>query len=55
LLANTIEYDRYPLSPRLQTLRRILAKFEPLAPAGQAANTRGARPEAASSLSITAG
>jgi hypothetical protein len=32
LLAYTVEYDRYPLSPRIQTLRRILAKFEPRAP-----------------------
>ena len=32
LLIDTIEYDRYPLSPRIQTLLRILAKFEPLAP-----------------------
>ena len=31
-LIDTIEYDRYSLSPRIQTLRRILAKFEPLAP-----------------------
>jgi hypothetical protein len=29
LLADAIEYDRYPLSPRVQTLRRILAKFGP--------------------------
>jgi hypothetical protein len=32
LLADAIEYDRYPLSPRVQTLRRILAKFEPMTP-----------------------
>jgi hypothetical protein len=25
--------DRYPLSPRIQTLRSILAKFGPIAPA----------------------
>ena len=25
--------DRYPLSPRIQTLRGILAKFSPIAPA----------------------
>jgi hypothetical protein len=31
LLADAVD-DRYPLSPRVQTLRRILAKFEPLAP-----------------------
>jgi hypothetical protein len=33
LLTETIENDRYPLSPRIQTLRRILAKFGPMAPA----------------------
>ena len=33
LLTATIENDRYPLSPRIQTLRGILAKFGPLAPA----------------------
>jgi hypothetical protein len=32
LLADTIEYDRYPLSPRVQMLRGILAKFAPMAP-----------------------
>jgi len=32
LLADAIEYDRYPLSPRVQALRRILAKLEPIAP-----------------------
>jgi hypothetical protein len=30
---HAIENDRYPLSPRIQTLRRILAKFGPLEPA----------------------
>jgi len=33
LLTETIENDRYPLSPRIQTLRSILAKFGPMAPA----------------------
>ena len=32
LLTQTIENDRYPLSPRVQTLRGILAKFGPMAP-----------------------
>jgi hypothetical protein len=32
LLTQTIEYDRYPLSPRIRTLRGILAKFGPMAP-----------------------
>ena len=29
---HAIETDRYPLSPRIQTLRPILAKFGPLEP-----------------------
>jgi hypothetical protein len=33
LLTETIETDRYPLSPRIQALRAILAKFGPMAPA----------------------
>jgi hypothetical protein len=33
LLTETIESDRYPLSPRTQTLRGILAKFGPMGPA----------------------
>jgi hypothetical protein len=33
LLTETIENDRYPLSPRIQTFRGILAKFGPIAPA----------------------
>ena len=33
LLTQTIDNDRYPLSPRIQTLRGILAKFGPMAPA----------------------
>jgi hypothetical protein len=33
LLTKTIENDRYPLSPRIQTLRGILTKFGPMAPA----------------------
>jgi len=33
LLTETIENDRYPLSPRIRTLRSILVKFGPMAPA----------------------
>jgi hypothetical protein len=33
LVTKTIENDRYPLSPRIQTLRGILTKFGPMAPA----------------------
>jgi hypothetical protein len=33
LLTDTIENDRYPLSPRVLMLRGILAKFGPMAPA----------------------
>jgi len=33
LLTKTIENDRYPLSPRVQTLRGILGKFGQIAPA----------------------
>jgi hypothetical protein len=29
LLANIIDADRYPLSPRIQTLKGILAKIRP--------------------------
>jgi hypothetical protein len=29
LLTNTIDGDRYPLSPRIQTLKGILAKIRP--------------------------
>jgi len=32
LLTKTIENDRYPLSPRIQTLRGILAKFGQIVP-----------------------
>jgi hypothetical protein len=35
LLTETIEADRYPLSPRIQTLRAILAKFGPMGPASR--------------------
>src|SRR5215472_5775434 len=31
LLTDAVEYDRYPLALRIQALRRILAKFGPLA------------------------
>jgi len=33
VLTQTIENDRYPLSPRVQVLRGILAKFGQIAPA----------------------
>jgi hypothetical protein len=33
LLTETIESDRYPFSQRVRTLRGILAKFGPMAPA----------------------
>ena len=33
LLTETIENDRFPLSPCIQTLRGILAEFGPIAPA----------------------
>jgi hypothetical protein len=33
LLKRTIDDDRYPLSPRIAVLRRILAKLEPPKPA----------------------
>jgi hypothetical protein len=33
LLVETIEADKYPLAPRAQILRAILAKFGPMAPA----------------------
>jgi len=29
LLSNTIDADRYPLSPRVQTLKNILGKIRP--------------------------
>jgi hypothetical protein len=29
LLSNTIDADRYPLSPRIQTLKSILGKIRP--------------------------
>jgi hypothetical protein len=29
LLSNTIDADRYPLSPRIQTLKGILGKIRP--------------------------
>jgi hypothetical protein len=32
LLADAIEYDRFPLSRRIQTLWGILAKFGPMGP-----------------------
>jgi hypothetical protein len=33
LLTDAIENDRYPLSPRIRTLRGILYKFGPMGPA----------------------
>jgi hypothetical protein len=58
LLADAIDYERYPLSLRIQALRRILAKFVPLAPlppppAGR--QHRWSQPEPASPLAIKAG
>jgi hypothetical protein len=35
LLRETIASDRYPLSPRIKTLKAILAKLEPPAPASE--------------------
>jgi hypothetical protein len=32
LLTNTIDADRYPLSPRIQTLKGLLAKIRPEPP-----------------------
>jgi hypothetical protein len=32
LLTNTMDADRYPLSPRIQTLKGILAKIRPEPP-----------------------
>jgi len=32
LLTDAVEYDRYPLALRIHALRRILAKFGPMAP-----------------------
>jgi hypothetical protein len=32
LLTETVQGDRYPLSPGIQTVRGILAKFGPMAP-----------------------
>jgi hypothetical protein len=33
LLKRTLDYDRYPLAPRLDPLKAILAKLEPPRPA----------------------
>jgi hypothetical protein len=55
LLTETIENDRYPLSPRIRALRGILTEFGPIAPAaGQTANSGGARREPAPAEPITA-
>jgi hypothetical protein len=35
LLKRTLDADRYPFSPRIRTLRGILAKLEPPRPSGQ--------------------
>jgi hypothetical protein len=49
LLSRTIDDDRYPLSPRIQILKGILAKIrpeparEPLPPLKQYAPPRGGR------------
>ena len=42
LLSDAIEYDRYPLSPRIPTLRSILAKLGPGARIGA---LRSCRPQ----------
>lgn len=41
LLTETIEAARYPQSPRVQTLRRILDKFDPNGAIGHWAQSRG--------------
>ena len=41
LLTETIEAARYPQSPRIQTLRRILDKFDPNGAIGHWAQSRG--------------
>jgi hypothetical protein len=58
LLADAINYDDYPLSLRIQALRRILAKFGPLAPLPPppvGRQHRRSQPEPASTLAIKAG
>jgi len=50
LLTSKINYDRYPLSPRLRLLKGILAKIEPpptVTAAPVPAARRGDRPRAA--------
>ena len=54
LLADAIDYDRYPLSPRVQTLKRILSKFLPKAPPLPPAKPPAPEPSRIASLSITA-
>jgi thiamine pyrophosphate-dependent acetolactate synthase large subunit-like protein len=41
LLTETIEAARYPLSPRIQTLRHLLSKFGPMGSAPPAAVAAG--------------
>ena len=43
LLIETIEADRYPMSPRIRLLRQILAKFGPMAPPPPARAAAGRR------------
>ena len=60
LLIETIEADRYPMSPRIRLLRQILAKFGPMAPppparaaaGGPTADTRGAQSGTSAAISI---
>jgi hypothetical protein len=43
LLTETIEADRYPLSPRIRTLRGILYKFGQMGPTGRRPQKNAAR------------
>jgi len=50
--------DPYPLSPRVETLRRTVAKFGPLAPSPSppaTARAGGAQPERKAPIGVTAG
>jgi hypothetical protein len=57
LLAETTRNDRYPLSPRVRTLRAILAKFGRMAPAppAQTTYTGAARPAQRAAIAVTTG
>jgi hypothetical protein len=41
LLTNTIDADRYPLSPRIQILKGVLAKLRPGSPCASLSGTEG--------------